>query len=73
MEGALVAASEQLHRSVDGLTIPALLRENARRHPDRPALSTGIGPDDGTLTWHQLRTEVSAVTRGLREERGGWD
>ncbi|MGX9875316.1 AMP-dependent synthetase/ligase [Streptomyces cellulosae] len=61
-----MAASEQLHRSVDGLTIPALLRENARRHPDRPALSTGIGPDDGTLTWHQLRTEVSAVTRGLR-------
>ncbi|MEV5422695.1 AMP-dependent synthetase/ligase [Streptomyces cellulosae] len=61
-----MAASEQLHRSVDGLTIPALLRENARRHPDRPALTTGIGPDDGTLTWHQLRTEVSAVTRGLR-------
>ncbi|WP_210637573.1 AMP-dependent synthetase/ligase [Streptomyces sp. GESEQ-13] len=60
-----MAASEQLHRSVEGLTIPALLRENARRHPDLPALTTGIGPDDGTLTWFQLRSEVAAVTRGL--------
>ncbi|WTB92741.1 AMP-dependent synthetase/ligase [Streptomyces cellulosae] len=47
------------------MTIPALLRENARRHPDLPALTTGVGPDDGTLTWFQLRSEVAAVTRGL--------
>lgn len=60
-----MAAPEQPHRSVEGLTIPALLRENARRHPDRPALTTGIGPDDGTLTWFQLRSEVAALTRGL--------
>ncbi|MGV9225811.1 AMP-binding protein [Streptomyces albogriseolus] len=60
-----MAAPEQLHETDEGLTIPRLLRENARRHPDRPALTTGTGPDDGTLTWLQLRAEVAALTRGL--------
>jgi long-chain acyl-CoA synthetase len=60
-----VATAEQLHDSVEGLTITALLRRNALQHAERPALTTGIGPDAGTLTWSQLRAEVAAVTRGL--------
>ncbi|GGV28206.1 long-chain acyl-CoA synthetase [Streptomyces griseoflavus] len=56
---------EQLHQSIEELTIPRLLRRNALQHADRPALTTGIGPDDGTLTWFQLRAEVAALTRGL--------
>ncbi|MER6853108.1 AMP-dependent synthetase/ligase [Streptomyces flaveolus] len=60
-----MATAEQLHDSVEGLTITALLRRNALQHAERPALTTGIGPDAGTLTWSQLRAEVAAVTRGL--------
>jgi long-chain acyl-CoA synthetase len=60
-----VATAEQLHESVEGLTIPALLRRNAQRFAGRPALTTGIGPDAGTLSWSQLRAEVAALTRGL--------
>ncbi|MGY0489766.1 AMP-dependent synthetase/ligase [Streptomyces sp. WG-D5] len=65
--------TEPLHQSVDGLTITTLLRRNAQEHGDRPALTTGIGPDAGTLTWNQLRAEVAALTRGLAQlglERG---
>ncbi|CAL9411147.1 Long-chain-fatty-acid--CoA ligase FadD15 [Streptomyces sp. enrichment culture] len=66
MEGAPpVESPEQLHQAVEGSTIPRLLRRNARQFADLPALTTGIGPDDGTLTWFQLRAEVAAVTRGL--------
>ncbi|MFG3320783.1 AMP-dependent synthetase/ligase [Streptomyces sp. NPDC048171] len=60
-----MATAEQLHESVEGLTITALLRRNAQQYAERPALTTGIGPDAGTLTWSQLRAEVAAVTRGL--------
>jgi long-chain acyl-CoA synthetase len=60
-----MATAEQLHESVEGLTITALLRRNARQYAECPALTTGIGPDAGTLTWSQLRAEVAAVTRGL--------
>ncbi|MFF5103425.1 AMP-dependent synthetase/ligase [Streptomyces sp. NPDC000134] len=60
-----MATAEQLHQSVEGQTITALLRRNARRFAERPALTTGIGPDAGTLTWSQLRAEVAALTRGL--------
>lgn len=60
-----MATPEQLHESVEGLTIPGLLRRNARRFAARPALTTGPGPDAGTLSWAQLRAEVAALTRGL--------
>ncbi|MFG3165005.1 AMP-dependent synthetase/ligase [Streptomyces sp. NPDC048232] len=60
-----MATAEQVHESVEGQTITALLRRNARQYAERPALTTGIGPDAGTLTWSQLRAEVAAVTRGL--------
>ncbi|MGW0570219.1 AMP-dependent synthetase/ligase [Streptomyces tauricus] len=60
-----MATAEQLYESVEGLTIPALLRRNAQRFAGRPALTTGIGPDAGTLSWSQLRAEVAALTRGL--------
>ncbi|RSN61782.1 long-chain fatty acid--CoA ligase [Streptomyces sp. WAC 04229] len=60
-----MATAEQLHESVEGQTITALLRRNAQQYAERPALTTGIGPDAGTLTWSQLRAEVAAVTRGL--------
>ncbi|MFF8680792.1 AMP-dependent synthetase/ligase [Streptomyces sp. NPDC015237] len=60
-----MTTAEQLHESVEGLTITALLRRNAQQYAERPALTTGIGADAGTLTWSQLRAEVAAVTRGL--------
>ncbi|MEU3948275.1 AMP-binding protein [Streptomyces sp. NPDC029526] len=64
-----MATAERLHEHVDveadRATIPGLLRRNARQFADRPALTTGIGPDAGTLTWFQLRAEVAALTRGL--------
>ncbi|MFI8946719.1 AMP-dependent synthetase/ligase [Streptomyces sp. NPDC053750] len=60
-----MATAEQLHESVEGLTITALLRRNARQYAERPALTTGLGPDAATLSWSQLRAEVAALTRGL--------
>ncbi|MCX4835528.1 long-chain fatty acid--CoA ligase [Streptomyces sp. NBC_01016] len=59
--------TEPLRQSVDGLTITKLLRRNAEEFGDRPALTTGIGPDAGTLTWPQLRAEAAALTRGLAQ------
>ncbi|WP_394618870.1 AMP-dependent synthetase/ligase [Lentzea sp. JNUCC 0626] len=60
-----MAAAEQLHQSVEGLTITKLLRRNAQRFADHPALTDGIGEDPHTLTWSGLRTEVAVLTRGL--------
>ncbi|WP_151769552.1 AMP-dependent synthetase/ligase [Streptomyces abyssomicinicus] len=60
-----MATAEQLRQSVEGLTIPRLLRRNAGQFAALPALTTGIGPEEGTLTWSQLRAEVAALTRGL--------
>ncbi|GGV70928.1 long-chain acyl-CoA synthetase [Streptomyces griseoloalbus] len=60
-----MATAEQLHESVEGLTITRLLRRNAQQFADRPALTTGLGPDAGTLSWSQLRAEVAALARGL--------
>nr|WP_217422761.1 AMP-dependent synthetase/ligase [Streptomyces sp. 8P21H-1] len=54
-----------MYASVEGLTIPALLRRNAQQFAGLPALTTGIGPDAGTLSWSQLRAEVAALARGL--------
>ncbi|MFF3349763.1 AMP-dependent synthetase/ligase [Streptomyces sp. NPDC002779] len=47
------------------MTIPALLRRNAQRFPDGPALTAGLGPEAATLSWPQLRAETAALTRGL--------
>ncbi|MET9969369.1 AMP-dependent synthetase/ligase [Streptomyces sp. NPDC006356] len=60
-----MVTAEQLHRSVEGVTVTGLLRRNAQQFGDRPALTTGIGPDAVTLSWSRLRAEVAAVTRGL--------
>ncbi|ORT56727.1 AMP-dependent synthetase/ligase [Streptomyces sp. CB03238] len=60
-----MATAEQLHQSVEGLTITGLLRRNARQFADRPALTTGVGPDAVTLSWSRLRGEVAALTRGF--------
>ncbi|SFS74586.1 AMP-dependent synthetase/ligase [Saccharopolyspora flava] len=60
-----MTTAEQVNRAVEGLTIPALLRRNARDFPDHPALTSGIGSKDTTWTWSRLRTEVAALTRGL--------
>ncbi|WP_399141296.1 AMP-dependent synthetase/ligase [Streptomyces sp. NBUA17] len=58
-----MAITEPPHTSAEGLTITALLRRNALEYAERPALTTGLGPDAGTLSWSQLRAEVAA--RGL--------
>ncbi|MEV0899704.1 AMP-dependent synthetase/ligase [Actinoplanes sp. NPDC049802] len=47
------------------LTIPALLHRNATEHPDLPALSALGSPE--TLTWRQLRDEITVVSRGLAD------
>ena len=60
-----LSTAEQVDRTIDGLTIPNLLRRNATESADAPALSSGPGPDAVTLTWAQLRSEVGAATRGL--------
>ncbi|MFI0469137.1 AMP-dependent synthetase/ligase [Saccharopolyspora sp. 5N102] len=60
-----MTTAEQVHRAVEGLTITGLLRRNAQRFPDHPALTSGIGPDATTLTWSRLRAEVAVLTRGL--------
>lgn len=54
-----------MDRDIDGVTVPKLLRRNATESADAPALSSGPGPDVRTLSWSQLRAEVSAATRGL--------
>ncbi|ALC27024.1 AMP-dependent synthetase [Streptomyces sp. CFMR 7] len=56
---------EQLHEDIGELTITRLLRRNAQQYAALPALTTGVGPEDGTLSWSQLRGEVAALTRGL--------
>ncbi|WP_017609307.1 AMP-dependent synthetase/ligase [Nocardiopsis xinjiangensis] len=60
-----MATATPLRQAVEGLTIPRLLRRNAERFPELPALTSGLGPDARTLTWSQLRSEVAALTRGL--------
>lgn len=60
-----MTTAEQVHAAVEGLTITGLLRRNARDHPDRPALTTGIDPGATTFSWSALRDEVAAVARGL--------
>lgn len=60
-----MTTANPLRQAVEGLTIPRLLRRNAERFPDLPALTSGPGPDATTLTWSRLRSEVAALTRGL--------
>ncbi|MFD4668578.1 AMP-dependent synthetase/ligase [Lentzea sp. NPDC058450] len=60
-----MAAAEQLHESVEGLTITKLLRRNAQQFADLPALTSGAGADASTLTWSGLRAEVALLTQGL--------
>lgn len=60
-----MTTANPLRQAVEGLTIPRLLRRNAERFPDLPALTSGLGPDATTLTWSRLRSEVAALTRGL--------
>ncbi|MER6677173.1 AMP-dependent synthetase/ligase [Streptomyces sp. NPDC000983] len=60
-----MTTAEPLHQSTEGLTITRLLRRNAQQFAELPALTTGPGPEAGTLTWTQLRAEVAALTRGL--------
>ncbi|GAA3090331.1 AMP-binding protein [Streptomyces rectiviolaceus] len=60
-----MVTAQQLHESVEGLTIPRLLRRNAQEFAERPALTSGIGPEATTLTWSRLRSEVAAFTHGL--------
>jgi long-chain acyl-CoA synthetase len=50
-------------KSVDGLTVPALVHRNATEFPAQPALTT-LGAED-TITWGQLRDRVAAISRGL--------
>src|SRR5690625_901670 len=64
-KGTAVTTANPLRQAVEGLTIPRLLRRNAERFPDLPALTSGRGPDARPLTWSQLRSEVAALTRGL--------
>ncbi|MCQ4211705.1 AMP-dependent synthetase/ligase [Streptomyces longispororuber] len=62
-----MTTAEPLHQSTEELTITRLLRRNAIEFGERPALTTGLGPDAGTLTWTQLRAEVAALTRGFTQ------
>ncbi|WP_007025781.1 AMP-dependent synthetase/ligase [Saccharomonospora iraqiensis] len=57
--------AEQVHRGADGCTVGGLLRRNAERHADRPALSTGTGEAGTTVTWAQLYERVAAAMHGL--------
>ncbi|TCP45778.1 long-chain acyl-CoA synthetase [Tamaricihabitans halophyticus] len=56
---------EQLNIAVEGQTITRLLRHNARRFPEQPALTSGIGPRATTLSWSGLRAEVAVLAAGL--------
>ncbi|WP_399087665.1 AMP-dependent synthetase/ligase [Streptomyces sp. BBFR2] len=51
--------------ATEDVTITGLLRRNARDHADRPALTSGIGPDATTWTWSRLRAETAALAHGL--------
>lgn len=58
-------AADEVHRTVSGGTIPKLLRRSAREFPGHPALTSGITPDATTMTYAQLRAEVTGVALGL--------
>ncbi|MFI5702377.1 AMP-dependent synthetase/ligase [Streptomyces xanthochromogenes] len=62
-----MASATPLHPSVvtEDVTITGLLRRNARDFADRPALTSGIGPDATTWTWARLRAETAALAHGL--------
>ncbi|MBW6436302.1 long-chain fatty acid--CoA ligase [Actinoplanes hulinensis] len=62
MDPALAQRCSDIARD---LTIPALLHRNATEHPDLPALSRLGSPE--TLTWRQLRDEITVVSRGLAD------
>ncbi|TDV41315.1 AMP-dependent synthetase/ligase [Actinophytocola oryzae] len=54
--------AEQVSAAVGAWTLPRLLRHNAVRHGDRPALT---GTDGRTRTWRDVGEEVRAVAGGL--------
>ncbi len=56
-------ASEDAPPWVDGLTIGQVLRETARRVPDRTAVV--FSERDWRMTWAQLDREIDRVARGL--------
>ncbi|MBE9372826.1 long-chain fatty acid--CoA ligase [Saccharopolyspora sp. HNM0983] len=60
-----MTTADQVYEAVEGKTITGLLARNAREFPDESALTSGIGPEAVTLSWSQLRTEVTALTHGL--------
>ncbi|ACU38219.1 AMP-dependent synthetase/ligase [Actinosynnema mirum] len=57
----MTTTAELLHESAQEATITRLLRHDAERFPDHPALTSG----GTTLTWSRLRAEVATLTRGL--------
>lgn len=60
-----MSIGERVEESIAGLTTTTLLRRNAERFADHPALTTGIDPGARTLSWSELRSEVAALTGGL--------
>ena len=61
--GVVAAATEEDPPWVDGLTIGQVLRETARRVPDRPA---AVFRDRGwRMTWAELDREVDRIARAL--------
>jgi long-chain acyl-CoA synthetase len=55
--------ADRYAKTVEGLTIPALVHRNATEFGARPAL-TMLGADD-TISWGELRDRVAAISRGL--------
>ncbi|WP_449619118.1 hypothetical protein [Saccharopolyspora pogona] len=55
-----MTTAEQVHAAVEGLTITELLRRNARDHPDRPALTTGIVTRCGNGSRHTASAAATA-------------
>ncbi|MGN9908425.1 AMP-dependent synthetase/ligase [Phytohabitans sp. LJ34] len=64
--GARREAAE-ITRAVAGRTLLDAFHDNARDHPDRPALKWRDGEEWRAYTWREYRAEVEAATLGLVE------
>ncbi|MEV7319542.1 non-ribosomal peptide synthase/polyketide synthase [Streptomyces sp. NPDC093970] len=58
-------------RPVETRSVPEILADTARRHPDRTALVTGTSEDPHRTTFAELRAQVGALAARLRAHGAG--
>jgi long-chain acyl-CoA synthetase len=62
-----VGTAEDARQAIEGQTVASFLRRNAKEFAEKPAISSGWGPDATTLAWGEFRDHIAALAHGLSE------